>query len=64
LDHRQNTNDWHAKVKNDEEEVEDFDLEGHIFFDNAFDPIKEGEKYADVNEYVKDLISVMSKVGR
>lgn len=37
---------------------------GHIFFDNAFDPLKEGEKYADVNEYVKDLIDVMHKVGR
>ncbi|CAC5393469.1 CHS1 [Mytilus coruscus] len=63
LDQRQFINDIIADEKQDAEEVETFEFEGHIFFDDAFDPIKKGEKCADVNEYVKTFIRVIDEAG-
>ncbi|XP_052072416.1 uncharacterized protein LOC127710528 [Mytilus californianus] len=48
----------------EKEEIETFDLEAHLIFDDAFDPILSGQKFPDINRYVKTFINVFYKVGK
>ncbi|XP_052079458.1 chitin synthase chs-2-like [Mytilus californianus] len=43
------------------EDVETFDLEAHVFFDDAFKPEKDNKK--EVNIYVKTFINVLSEAS-
>ncbi|XP_071149954.1 chitin synthase chs-2-like [Mytilus edulis] len=61
-------NQFRNKIKDDllmdEDAKEDYDLEAQVFFDDAFIPLKDGEKYPEVNSYVKTFIDCIYVAGR
>ncbi|XP_052079430.1 chitin synthase chs-2-like isoform X2 [Mytilus californianus] len=63
LDMKQFTTEMIAESAKDDDQVEPFDFEGNVFFDDAFDPPKEGQPGPDVNGYVKTFIQVINEAG-
>ncbi|CAC5411927.1 CHS1 [Mytilus coruscus] len=66
LDMRQHKNNLIAEKiqgEDDENDIETFDLEAQVFFDDAFEPLKDGEKFPYVNEYVKTFTNVIEEAG-
>ncbi|XP_063411466.1 chitin synthase chs-2-like [Mytilus trossulus] len=63
LDMKQFTTEMIAESAKDDDKVEPFDFEANVFFDDAFDPHKEGQSGPDVNDYVKTFIQVINEAG-
>ncbi|XP_071150256.1 chitin synthase chs-2-like [Mytilus edulis] len=66
LDMRQYKNNLIAEKiqgEDDENDIETFDLEAQVFFDDAFEPLKDGKKFPYVNEYVKTFTNVIEEAG-
>ncbi|XP_052079431.1 chitin synthase chs-2-like [Mytilus californianus] len=64
LDINQFRNSLMAELSPDEDQSEEtYDLEAQVFFDDAFDPLEEGEKYPKANSYVKTFIQCINVAG-